>query len=450
MTTDTSSAKRSWPATLLVSPFTHAQGEVRLPGSKSISNRALLLAALAQGTTRLYGLLEADDTRVMLAALKTLGISVQQEADAVVIVGGAGAFPVKQAELHLGNAGTAMRPLVAALAFAGGQYQLDGVARMRERPIGDLVDALKALGAHIEYLGTPGYPPLHIAARGAANVQVGPGGSIKVKGNVSSQFLSSLLMAAPMLAPPKGLVLEVEGDLISQPYVTLTVAMMKQFGIEVASQDGRYIVPPGIYQSPGDYAIEGDASGASYFLALGAIAGGPVTVLGVGQNSLQGDLAFADLVAAMGAQIQMGPDWIRVTAPMSASGRLKAFDVDATRIPDAAMTGAVMALFADGPCRLTGIGSWRVKETDRIAAMQAELRKVGATVESGLDWIRVTPPAVFQAAHIHTYDDHRMAMCLSLAAAGGVPITIHDPSCVAKTFPDYFLALQHLAGSGAL
>jgi 3-phosphoshikimate 1-carboxyvinyltransferase len=425
----------AYPAELTVAPIAHAQGVVRLPGSKSISNRALLLAALAQGHTTLTGLLDADDTRVMLAALQTLGVAIDMQGDAAQITGCDGRFPVREAELFLGNAGTAMRPLTAALAFAGGRYRLDGVARMRERPIGDLVDALNALGARIHYLGTPGYPPLQIEPADVLTQE-----RVAIKGDVSSQFVSGLLMAAPLVAPAAGLQVEVAGSLISQPYVSLTVALMQCFGVDVAREASRFTVPRARYRSPGAVAIEGDASGASYFLALGVLAGGPVRVLGVGRDSVQGDTAFAALLEKMGGQIDRGADWIEACA----AGPLAAIDYDCTAIPDAAMTAAVVALFAHGRTLLRGIGSWRVKETDRIAAMAAELAKLGATVETGPDWLAVHGPAPLRPAAIDTYDDHRIAMCFALAAAGGVPVTIRDPKCVAKTFPRYFDDLNAL------
>ena len=434
-------APRTWPAVLTVEPLGQARGEIRLPGSKSMSNRALLLAALAQGSTELTGLLEADDTRVMITALRTLGIVVERTGDSARVSGCGGRFPVAAAELHLGNAGTAMRSLAAALAFAGGSYRLDGVARMRERPIGDLVDALNAMGARIGYLGAAGFPPLQIEPAAPAGGATAAGPAVRVRGNVSSQFLSGLLMAAPLQAPVQGLDVLVEGELISQPYVAMTVAMMRAFGARVDGSGKRYHVAPGAYRSPGRYAIEGDASGASYFLALGAIAGGPVRVCGVGRDSLQGDLAFTAVLEAMGAQVTVGSDWVQVQAP---GGRLRAVAIDATAIPDAAMTAAVLALFADGTTRINGIGSWRVKETDRIAAMAAEIGKLGATVQSGPDWIAVTAPPRLQEAWIDTYDDHRMAMCLALAAAGAVRVHIRDPQCVSKTFPAFFDELERL------
>ncbi len=441
---DSPAAPRAWPPERTVAPIAAARGEMRLPGSKSMSNRALLLAALAQGTTTLTGLLDADDTRVMIAALRALGVAIETAGDATRVTGCGGRFTVDRAELHLGNAGTAMRSLTAALAFAGGNFRLDGVARMRERPIGDLVNALNAMGAHITYAGAPGYPPLQIApAAPAADGAAVP--VVRVRGNVSSQFLSGLLMAAPARAPAQGIDVMVEGELISQPYVAMTVAMMKRFGAQVSGPVGHYRVVPGAYRSPGPYAIEGDASGASYFLALGAIAGGPVRVHGVGRDSLQGDLAFTEVLSAMGARVAVGPDWIEVQAP---AGRLRAIRIDATAIPDAAMTAAVLALFADGTTRIDGIGSWRVKETDRIAAMATEIGKLGAAVSSGLDWIAVTAPDAVREAWIDTYDDHRMAMCLSLAAARGVPVHIRDPRCVSKTFPDFFDELERLRADG--
>lgn len=416
-----------------------ASGTVRLPGSKSISNRVLLLAALSEGVTDVFDLLDSDDTRHMLAALSTLGVGVEDcGGNHWRIAGAGGAFPVRQAELFLGNAGTAFRPLTAALALSGGDYVLKGVARMHERPIGDLVDALGQLGAQIDYLGNPGFPPLHVHPAKPA------GDRAQVRGNVSSQFLTGLLMALPLRQ--RAATVEVIGELISKPYIGITLAMLRRFGVEVR-QDGWAsfaVAADARYRSPGEIYVEGDASSASYFLAAGAIGGGPVRVEGVGRDSVQGDVRFADALALMGAQIEMGPNWIEARAP--ASGPLKAIDLDCNHIPDAAMTLAVAALFADGTTTLTNIASWRVKETDRIAAMAAELRKVGATVEEGADYIRITPPAKLTPnAVIDTYDDHRMAMCLSLASLGGVPLRVNDPGCVAKTFPDYFKVFAGIA-----
>jgi len=421
---------------LTVQPIGHAEGRVRPPGSKSISNRALLLAALSNQTTRLTGLLDADDTSVMIEALRALGVTVDTfVADGCTVVAGcAGRFPRRQADLNLGNAGTAMRPLAAVLAFSDGRYRLDGVARMRERPIGDLVEALKALGAKIRFEGADGFPPLLIEPVGAVASD-----RVAIRGAVSSQFVSGLLMAAPLIASPAGLRIDVQGPLTSEPYVLMTLALMELFGVKVVRGQGHFQVTPAQYRSPGALAVEADASSASYFLALGAIAGGPVTVEGVGSASIQGDVAFAQLLQRMGAQVELGADWIEArSAPLTAA------DVDCSRIPDAAMTAAVVALFAQGTTRLTGIGSWRVKETDRIAAVATELRKLGAVVRNGADWIEIDGPCSVQEAAIDTYDDHRMAMCFSLAAAGGVPIHVRDPQCVAKTFPNYFAELAKL------
>ena len=417
-----------------------AQGTMALPGSKSISNRVLLLAALAQGRCDITGLLDSDDTRVMLGALRQLGVTVSEPQQGRVTVEGVRRFPVESADLFMGNAGTAIRPLTAALAVMGGDYRLSGVPRMHERPIGDLVDTLAALGAEVEYLGQAGYPPLRIG-RGALKA----GAVARVQGSVSSQFLTALLLAAPVLVGRTGQAvgIEVAGELISKPYIEITLNLMARFGVQVRREGwSRFTVEAdAVYRSPGRIAVEGDASTASYFLALGAIGGGPVRVTGVGADSIQGDVAFADTLAAMGARVEYGPGWIEVTGVRVAEGgKLKAFDTDFNLIPDAAMTAAALALYADGPCRLRNIGSWRVKETDRIHAMQTELEKLGAVVESGPDWLRVTPPAEggWRDAHIGTWDDHRMAMCFSLAAFGPAAVRILDPGCVSKTFPGYF------------
>ncbi|MBV6476181.1 MAG: 3-phosphoshikimate 1-carboxyvinyltransferase [Rhodocyclaceae bacterium] len=414
-------------------PALHAEGTVRLPGSKSISNRFLLLAALAEGETAIRDLLASDDVERMLDALKALGVDWRRgEGNDFVVCGAGGVFPAKQAELFLGNAGTAFRPLTAALALAGGHYRLSGVPRMHERPIGDLVDALRQLGADIRYLGNEGFPPLEI--RPAA---IRAGGRVAVRGEASSQFLTALLMALPLTGA--GATVEVVGELISKPYIDLTLNLMARFGVAVVRDGWRaFRIPAGArYRSPGTVYVEGDASAASYFLAAGAIAGGPVRVEGVGRDSIQGDVRFAEALAATGARIEMGPNWIEARAP--AGGRLRAIDLDCNHIPDAAMTLAVAALFAEGTTRLRNIASWRVKETDRIAAMATELHKLGATVEAGDDFIAVSPPLTFAPnAAIDTYDDHRIAMCFSLACLGGVPVRINDPKCVSKTFPDYF------------
>ena len=461
-----------------------AGGTVVLPGSKSISNRVLLLAALSSGTTTVHDLLDSDDTRVMLDALDKLGCGITRNAGSVVIKGLDGRLKNARAQLFMGNAGTAMRPLTAALAVLGGDFELSGVARMHERPIGDLVDALRQLGCRIDYLGNAGYPPLRV---GQPALQLDA--PIRVRGDVSSQFLTSLLMALPLVGyhaptlgtgpgrggspermsslPPEGavppnggpaaardLVIEVVGELISKPYIEITLNLLAQFGIAV-QRDGwqRFTIAAGSrYQSPGVIHVEADASSASYFIALGALTAGTsgqkdIRIEGVGADSIQGDIRFIEAAQLMGAQVASGPNWLEVSR---GSWPLKAIDLDCNHIPDAAMTLAVMALFADGPSTLRNIASWRVKETDRIVAMATELRKLGATVEEGADFIRVTPPASpahWKAASIHTYDDHRVAMCFSLAAfnPAGLPVRIEDPKCVAKTFPDYFEALFSLA-----
>ncbi|MGS0741552.1 3-phosphoshikimate 1-carboxyvinyltransferase [Glaciimonas sp. GG7] len=435
---------KHYPEYIDVHPVAKCQGTVKLPGSKSISNRTLLLAALANGTTEILDLLASDDTLVMLMALKQLGVNWEQDEDTqrYTVQGCAGRFPTHQADLFMGNAGTAIRPLTAALAAMGGDYTLHGVARMHERPIGDLVDALNAIGTRIAYTGVPGYPPLHIQ-RGQLHAH-----RMSVRGNVSSQFLTALLMAAPLIAKDQAVTIDVIGELISKPYIEITLNLMQRFGVTVARDDWQsFTVAAGQqYQSPATIHVEGDASSASYFLAAGAITGGPVRVEGVGKNSIQGDVRFVEALQQMGADITMGDNWIEV----SSTGVLKAIDADFNHIPDAAMTIAVAALYADGPSTLRNIASWRVKETDRLSAMATELRKLGAIVEEGEDYLRVTPPTVMQPATIATYDDHRMAMCFSLAALDGAAlrgttVRIDDPKCVAKTFPDYFDVFAKLA-----
>ncbi|HTT13628.1 MAG TPA: 3-phosphoshikimate 1-carboxyvinyltransferase [Burkholderiaceae bacterium] len=434
------STPRQWPATLTVEPIRCASGTVQLPGSKSLTNRALLLAALADGTTTLTNVLEAEDTRVMIDALRALGVTITEDDSGTRLRGCAGAFPERKAELFLGNAGTAMRSLAAALAFAGGSYRLDGVPRMRERPIGDLVEALNALGARVAYAGQAGYPPLRIEPARLAGSN-----DVDIRGAVSSQFVSGLLMAGPQIAPPAGLRIHVPGTLISQPYVAMTVALMGRFGVDVRRTDAAsgctFHVPRAAYRAAGRFAIEGDASSASYFLALGALAGGPIRVLGAGSESVQGDVGFAHLLEAMGARVAWGPDWIET----SSGALLRGVDYDCGPIPDAAMTATLVALFAHGRTRLRGIGSWRVKETDRIAAMATELGKLGANVGTGPDWLALDGPVAVRAAEIDTYDDHRIAMCFALAAAGGIQVVIRDPRCVGKTFPTFFDVLASVA-----
>ena len=449
----------SFPPFIDLPPLRGAAGSLRLPGSKSISNRVLLLAGLSAGTTVVRDLLDSDDTRVMLDALAALGCKLDRRADgALAITGLGGRLAVHEAALFLGNAGTAMRPLTAALAvlaaLQGGRFTLHGVPRMHERPIGDLVDALRQLGCGIDDLGQPGYPPLalHGQAGGVLHTQR----EIRVRGDVSSQFLTALLLALPLASAAGPVAIAVDGELISKPYVEITLNLLARFGITV-QRDGfrRFTIPAGsAYRTPGELHVEADASSASYFIALGAIAAtaDPVVIEGLGLDAIQGDIRFVDAARAMGAQVDGGPG--RLTVRRGA-WPLRAITLDCNHIPDAAMTLAAMALYADGTTRLTNIASWRVKETDRIAAMAAELRKLGASVTEGADFIEVTPPAPsgWQPAVVHTYDDHRIAMCLSLAAfnplvaAPGteVPLRILDPQCVAKTFPDYFEVLFSVA-----
>jgi 3-phosphoshikimate 1-carboxyvinyltransferase len=428
-------------------PIAGVAGTVKMPGSKSISNRVLLLAALARGDTRIRDLLDSDDTRIMLEALARLGVAIERDADGSALVRGCGGvFPVKSGELQLGNAGTAFRPLAAVLALAGGDYRLSGTPRMHERPIGDLVDALRQIGARIEYPGKEGFPPLALRPG-----TIKSGAPVRIRGDVSSQYLSALLMALPLTLSDASV--QVEGELISRPYVEITLNLMRRFGVSVMQKGwSSFVVPNGAYSTPGEIRVEGDASSASYFLAAGAISGlaggGPVRVEGVGRASIQGDVQFAQVLERMGAAISMGEDWIEATAGAEARarGKLKAIDADLNHIPDAAMTAAVAALFAEGPSTLRNIASWRVKETDRLAAMATELRKLGAKVEEGADFLKVEPPQALCAATIDTYDDHRMAMSFSLAALGGVRVRINDPGCVGKTFPGFFDEFGRIAG----
>lgn len=417
--------------TLVLQPRKQVRGEVTLPGSKSLSNRVLLLAALAEGTTSVVNLLDSDDVRHMLTALTQLGVRYELSEDRTrcTVVGLGGSFKVDHpVALFLGNAGTAVRPLTAALCLSQGEFTVTGEPRMYERPIGDLVDAMIAIGANVTYLRDPGYPPLEIKGKPLF------GGEVSIKGNISSQYLTALLMVAPLLATD--LIINVEGELVSKPYIDITLDTMARFGVQVENQSyQRFVVQSGqTYRSPGEVMVEGDASSASYFLAAAAIGGGPVKVHGTGSASVQGDADFAKVLELMGATVEYSDFWIEVTG----TGKLKGVDVDLNHIPDAAMTIATTALFADGPTCIRNIYNWRVKETDRLSAMATELRKVGAIVEEGNDFIHITPPAALNSAAIDTYDDHRMAMCFSLAAFGDAPITINDPRCTSKTFPHYF------------
>ena len=459
-----------------------AEGHITLPGSKSISNRTLLLAALATGTTEIRDLLASDDTARMLEALEKLGVKCENFAEnAWRVTGCGGQFPNKNAALFLGNAGTAFRPLTAALALSGGNYTLTGTPRMHERPIGDLVDALRQAGANIDYLENEGFPPLKISPANLPSQLTslpppqpsplkGEGvttrfktkykayapflksietlKSIQIRGDVSSQFLTALLMALPLTKQQA--TIEVIGELISKPYIEITLNLMAKFGVNVVRNGWQTFTIPAnaAYQSPKEIFVEGDASSASYFLAAGAIGGGPVRVKGIGQNSIQGDIKFTEALQLMGADILLGQNFAECEyrdysvdgkSKIPSKIKLKAIDLDCNHMPDAAMTLATIALFCDGTTTLRNIASWRVKETDRLTAMATELRKLGAIVTEGIDFISIKPPAQLTPnAVIDTYDDHRMAMCFSLVSLGGVPITINDPKCVAKTFPNYF------------
>lgn len=422
---------------LTLQPIEVVSGEVNLPGSKSVSNRALLLAALAKGKTRLTNLLDSDDIRHMLNALTKLGVSYQLSEDKTVCeVEGLGhAFKTSQAmELFLGNAGTAMRPLAAALCLGEGEYVLTGEPRMKERPIGHLVDALKTAGADVEYLESKNYPPLKIKSTGLK------AGTVSIDGSISSQFLTAFLMSAPLADGE--VTINIEGDLVSKPYIDITLHIMEQFGVEVINNDYQsFVIPTGqSYIAPGDFLVEGDASSASYFLAAAAIKGGEIKVTGIGKNSIQGDIQFAYALEKMGAEIEWGDDYVTAR-----KGKLKAVDLDFNHIPDAAMTIATAALFAEGTTAIRNVYNWRVKETDRLFAMATELRKVGAQVEEGEDYITITPPTSLKHAAIDTYDDHRIAMCFSLVALSDTPVTINDPKCTSKTFPDYFEKLAGLS-----
>ena len=416
--------------TLTLEPIARVEGTVNLPGSKSVSNRALLLAALAHGTTRLTNLLDSDDIRHMLNALKTLGVKYELSADktACTVHGLGRSFSsAEPVSLFLGNAGTAMRPLCAALCLSNGEFMLTGEPRMEERPIAHLVDALRQAGAHIHYLKKEGYPPLTIEGKGLW------GGEVVIDGSVSSQFLTAFLMAAPLASGDVRI--RIRGELVSKPYIDITLHIMKQFGVTVEHDNYQvfYVRGNQTYVSPGKFLVEGDASSASYFLAAGAIKG-KVRVTGIGKDSIQGDIRFADVLEKMGAKITWGDDFIEAENV----GELQAVDLDLNQIPDAAMTIATAALFAKGKTAIRNIYNWRVKETDRLGAMTTELRKVGAEVVEGHDFIEITPTVELKHAAIDTYNDHRIAMCFSLVALSDTPVTINDPGCTSKTFPDYF------------
>ena len=419
--------------TLTLEPIRRIDGEIQLPGSKSMTNRLLLLASLAEGTTEVHNILASDDSRVMLESLTKLGVSHQPSDDGSyqTVEGGGGPFQVNYAELYLGNAGTATRMLCAAVCLGRGSFVLAGDPRMHERPIGDLVDALRPLGANIVYMQAEGYPPLMTQANSLS------GGQVSIRGNISSQFTTGILMAAPLAQGD--IQIDVEGDLVSKPYIDITLDAMRRFGVHAVNHDYATFNIPGrqTYKSPGRVLVEGDASSATYFMSAAAIRGGTVRVNGIGADSVQGDTKYAQYLESIGAVIRQGQDWIEVS-----KGELRGVDVDLNHMPDAAMTAAVTALFAKGKTTIRNIYNWRVKETDRLTAMVTELRKVGAEVVEGYDFLEINPPDQIRPATIDTYDDHRIAMCFSLAALSDAPITINDPDCVSKTFPDYFEKLS--------
>ncbi|SFZ97857.1 5-Enolpyruvylshikimate-3-phosphate synthase [hydrothermal vent metagenome] len=423
--------------TLTLKPIDKIDGEVNLPGSKSLSNRALLLAAFAEGTTKITNLLKSDDTKHMLNALKQLGIKYTLNSDMTecIVVGNGGPInSEKTEELFLGNAGTAMRPLCAALSLGKGSYILTGEPRMKERPIGHLVDALRQAGASITYIENDGYPPVKIDSNGLI------GGEVKIDGEISSQFLTALLLASPMAK--NDMIISIKGELVSKPYIDITLHIMKSFGVDVINDNYEKFIIKGnqTYKAIETFMVEGDASSASYFLAAAAIKGGCVKVTGIGKNSVQGDVAFANVLEKMGAKVEWGDEYVSVCR-----GELKAIDMDFNHIPDAAMTIATTALFVKGTTTLRNIYNWRVKETDRLFAMATELRKVGAIVEEGEDYLKVTAPEKLTHASIDTYDDHRMAMCFSLLALDPASVTINEPECTSKTFPKYFDVLKSIS-----
>ncbi len=422
---------------LRLDPIRRISGSITLPGSKSLSNRVLLLAMLSEGETFIENLLDSDDVRRMIDALAKLKILYEEDRPSkkIRVKGEGGRIPVDKAELFLGNAGTAIRPLTAALTLGHGRFVLDGIERMRERPIQDLLDGLNQLGAQVRSIDNTGCPPVEIIANGL------PGGVTKLSGAISSQYLSAILLTSPYAQTP--VEIRIKDHLVSIPYVEMTIRLMNRFGVNVdVSEDFKsfHINAPQSYKSPKTYFVEGDASSASYFLAGAAITGGTVTVIGCGTDSLQGDAQFAKIMEMMGAEVQWEANQITVRG----SGNLKGIDVDMNEMPDAAMTLAVAALFAKGTTAIRNIYNWRLKETERLKAVSSELKKLGAAVEEGEDFIIIEPPEKLLPAEIATYDDHRMAMAFSLAACGEVPITILDPSCVSKTFPDYFDQLSKL------
>jgi len=407
-----------------------------VPGSKSLTNRALPIAALAEGTTTVSGALVAEDSEVMLRALEKLGVALEARGETVVVHGVGGPLPARSAELDLRLSGTSLRFLTAILAAGHGEYVLDGNARMRERPVGDLLDALARLGA--DATGVDGRPPVRLRASGLS------GGTVSVRGDVSSQFLSGLLMASPLAKGP--LAIEVEGELLSKPFVDMTLDVMAHFGV-TARRDGyrRFEVAPSTYRAR-DYQVEGDAMAAGYFWAAAAVTGGAVTVRNLGSGTRQGDARFADVLAAMGCAVDWTPGSVTVAGPR----RLRGGEFDLNDMPDQAQTLAVVGLFADAPVHVANVANLRVKETDRLHAMAVELTRLGAKVEEGDDHLTVWPLRAGPAApvELETYGDHRMAMALAVAGARLPNLVIKDPACVSKTYPRFFDDFLGLLGAG--
>lgn len=403
-----------------------------LPGSKSLTNRALIIAALADGESVLSNALFAEDTEIMLHALEQLGVPIEASPAScrLTIRGGDGAFPESEGNLFCGNSGTSIRFLAAMLATGVGRFELDGKPRMRERPIGDLMDVLASLGSRVEYGEATGFPPVVLHANRIA------GGHVGFRNPPSSQMVSALLMASPLA--DSDMMIQVVGKLISRPYIDMTISVMEQFGVTGLAQygdDARFIIPPQRYVGT-SFNVEPDASNATYFLAAAAIAGGRVTVPGLTRASMQGDVRFADVLGSMGCRVQFDDDGVTVERDQAAP--LCAVDIDLTDMPDTAQTLAVVSLFAVGETVMRGLSSLRVKETDRLQALENELSKLGASVSTDDESIRITPPDHWQSAVIETYDDHRMAMSFALAGLRGNDVTILDPGCCSKTFPTFF------------
>ena len=415
------------------------------PGSKSITNRALLLAALGDGPTTLNGVLDAEDTQIMLNALRTLGLGIRRDTQLhrVEVIGRGGVYPVKDAEIYVGNSGTSARFLAAALCFSDGDYRLHGKPRMHERPIRNLVDALAQLGTDIRCENDNGCPPVQIS--GLRKNTTPPNRHAAVSGSLSSQFLSALLMAAPLATAGSDVEIRLTGKLVSVPYVEMTLAMIRAFGVDVETSGGLAsfrFARNSVYQPQTDYQIEPDASAASYFFAAAAICGGTVRVPGLSRQSLQGDVAFVDCLEKMGCSVVF--DGHSITVSRSPNSPLRGISVDMNSFSDTAQTLGAVALFAEGPTEIRNVEHIRLKETDRIAAVAAELRKFGAVIDEQPDGLKITPPERISSAAVETYDDHRMAMSFAVVGLRQSGVVIRDPHCVEKTFPEFFTELDKL------